>query len=283
MLSLVHIKHLLLHVCHSYFTVLYEMHSGTFLQTIKESFKVPNILSTAINQHTSYKTLRCFHRLFRMDAFFCTHYSCVPHIFQKIWSQFKNPSVRKVTQRSSWPQFYELPECPSTQDLKISVVWRSPHQKLQVTLIPGDTWKTQSICVLEGVHIDIHTVIIKKIKHDIQSVSKCDTKSRCILVCLAERYIQSLETGQDYVHTCSREGQGFCTTRLVSFTQKIMQKLMAKHIRDKKLEESVVKGCSQQGILSPMLCCLVINVSQKDSKGLALICSLSQKYPESKY
>jgi hypothetical protein len=63
--------------------VLYEIHSGTFFQTIEERLKVPNILSTAINQHTSYKALPCFHRFFRMDAFFFVNTIAVFHTFSK--------------------------------------------------------------------------------------------------------------------------------------------------------------------------------------------------------
>ena len=63
--------------------------------------------------------------------------------------------------------------CHSAQDFKTSGVWLSPHPQLHVTGIDvgGGTLERQSICV-EAVHIEIQTVIMQKIKHDILSVSK---------------------------------------------------------------------------------------------------------------
>ena len=82
---------------------------------------------------------------------------------------------------SSYPKFFTLSRCPSIEDLKISGVWLQIYPGLNVILIAGDTWKTQSICVLEAVKIAIQAAIIEAIIHEIKYVKICCMITNCWL------------------------------------------------------------------------------------------------------
>ena len=75
--------------------------------------------------------------------------------------------------------------------------------------VGGGALERQSICV-EAVHIEIQTVIMQKIKHDILSVSKPVARYQKyvhIKAYLAKRYYISLGAGSEDIHTCTWEGQ----------------------------------------------------------------------------
>jgi hypothetical protein len=97
---------------------------------------------------------------------------------------------------------------------------------------------------LEVVHIEIQTVIMETLKHELLSVSKSVVRYQKyvhIKVCPARRYTP-IDWGQVEMTLIPAPGKANCTKAkgyhpiiLLYFMQKMMQKLVARHIRDKSL------------------------------------------------
>jgi len=114
-----------------------------------------------------------------------------------------------------------------------------------VTAIDGDTSKAKAVCVLEVVHIDIQTVVMETMKHEVLSVSKSVVRYQKYVHmkdCLARRYIP-IAWGQVRMTLIPAPGKAKCTMangyhpiNLLFFMQEIMQKLVARHIRGKSLD-----------------------------------------------
>jgi len=66
-LSLLQIKHQLFHLCHTYFRVLYEMHSATFLQQLSNIRGYKNL-------RTANNTLHNRLHVFKYSLYFCYFY-----------------------------------------------------------------------------------------------------------------------------------------------------------------------------------------------------------------
>ena len=75
--------------------------------------------------------------------------------FPKTFRPFQKPRCQKSDIREV--HIMKFRHCLDIvgHDLKIPSVCLSPHPKLQVTFIAGDTCNSESTCLLEAVHIEI--------------------------------------------------------------------------------------------------------------------------------
>ena len=156
-------------------------------------------------------------------------------IFPKSFRPFQKPRSQKSNIKEVHSLKFRHCLCVVAHDLRIPSVCLSPYPELQVTFIAGDTWNSESICILEATHI---VIMEKKIKHDIITVSKSLASYQKYMHIKVCAYWSLLVTG--YTLRAWRQvkmmfipvngkvnytqAKAYCPISLLSIMQKIMQK-----------------------------------------------------------
>ena len=173
-------KHQLLYLYHTYSRVLYEMHSGTFLQQLRK-VKGNEYFEHSNSSANTIKDSFFFYRFFIMNKL-SLHTIAATHIFRKPWSHFQTLGVRMAYRNLI---IWILGTAWEFKHTKFENIWRVTTTSPIATrdLHPRGHWKGMTICFGGCAHWKPHRYYGEPNKHNALSVPNLlhDIKIMCKL------------------------------------------------------------------------------------------------------